>query len=483
MCFGCLHAQNTFYLEFDDPYSNSPYDILEISDGYVICGVSDVYASSEQNSFLMKIDFQGNVVWNLVLDYAHVDYFNSIVDVGDGILAGGRAWQGGVTENKNLLTKFDYSGAELWTIYPGDSAVLAYDNIINDMLVVEDGVLIASSGFDSSSGTTNANLIKIDPNGTEMWSQYYGSDLSEQRIDQLQKIEKLETGYLLKMSSTNQSNDPFTHAVFVDDNGVEIGRKSLQSYQPLTISCDSLIYFKDICAFENDHYLALYTQDDVESYTSELILLEFDGNGNEIRGKIFESSEAISKVSLSMIPFQGIYLIGEQDLDTFDQRFIQMFAAKLSADWQLNWLEHYGNKDTSEIQFSGIVTSDEGVLIGGRILNTTAPPYGFNSVLVKTDCRGSLKWNAESCLSPMTNDVLIFPNPFEGKVNIHLPNVPKENSININIYDLGGRLTDQFSFEDTRVIQLNTASYSIGFYVIQVFIDETLYHTEKVIKH
>ncbi len=174
--------------------------------------------------------------------------------------------------------------------------------------------------------------------------------------------------------------------------------------------------------------------------------------------------------------------MGQQDWDTVGNYYAEIFAAKFDFEKNPIWSNHYGHKDTNETQLSGIPTSDGGVLLGGRILNTTSPPYGYNSVLIKTDCRGELYWNYESCLSPETNELLVFPNPFQEYIIFHVPDAPKENEIVVRLYNVQGQLIDHFFFENTDVLRISTSAYSSGIYAYQIYLNTVKYRSGKIIK-
>lgn len=101
-----------------------------------------------------------------------------------------------------------------------------------------------------------------------------------------------------------------------------------------------------------------------------------------------------------------------------------------------------------------------------------------NLIEVSTDktCQGTFK---EVIL--LSNDPLIFPNPFADEINIALDNSSSKDIL-ITIYDISGRLVQNYMVETSnRLLSLDTVGLFKGLYIIQVRTLEQV-HTFKVVK-
>lgn len=480
MHFGQLFAQSAFYYQHISNEHNKPFDILELDDSYVICGRVDTVGVLS-DGYLLMMDKQGNVLWDKEYETSNVVTYTTLVNVKDGFMTGGYRWVN--NKRRNLIKKFDYQGNELWEKLIGDTLVLGGDNLCRDLVFDNGYIFMATSGFDTVSSTTNAFLIKMDKDGNIIWQKNYGADIYEQRVDRLKKIEKIEDGFIIRMESQNMAWQFFPHILKVDFDGNEIWRKELRYYNSTTISSDTIIYFKNFTVTNNNHILAYFNREEPVTYNSSHIIIEFDNQGNELSFNESVYTESIAYANIFTNSKNEIFVVGDLDFDTVGLFFAEIFSAKFDCNKNLLWEKHYGEKNDIEFFSEGKLASDGGLLIAGWTANFDDPPFKYNSIVVKTDCNGKLEWNTESCINPTTIETTIFPNPFFDYINIHLPNIPKENKLEIKIFDLKGSLIEINQFENLNVIQLNLSKYSSGLYFVKITINETEIEVYKIIKY
>ena len=188
------------------------YSIIQTSDGgYLVAGhgydqtfvqPSDPTQIGEQQAWLVKIDADGNKQWLVYYgagDYLY-DCFYSVIETSDGgFLAAGETYGDATGVGSNLgggdgyLVKVDSTGNLVWSKQYGGSD----DDRFNQIIATSDGnYVIAGTTYGSVGGNSNLGsgydgwLLKIDPNGNELWSKQYGSNT----WDQLQAVREGKDG-------------------------------------------------------------------------------------------------------------------------------------------------------------------------------------------------------------------------------------------------------------------------------------------------
>lgn len=483
--FGQSFAQSGFYYSHITPYSNEPRSLVECEAGFLIAGENS-QSGPHANGFLMLLDKQGNIVWEKIIIAPEPDKYESYTSA---IFHQGYFYVGGFRwlndQRRNLLIKMDVQGNIIWDRIFGEEAVFGGDNHVQDLEINLDGILVAVSGYDSASMSTCAQLIQLDMEANILWSKFYSADsLSSQYSDRMERISPMSDGYLLNMNSlytpTWQSE---YYIIKTDLQGNEIWRKEMSSYQSQLISeIDSLFAFRSAVSFKSNHVIAHFVITNITdtSVSQNIVLIEFDESGNEIDYFKYPEQRGIVFSEIFTNSRNEMYILAQQELGA--PLYTQLYAIKFDEKKNIVWEHNYGVENIAEFYFCGMLTSDSGVLIGGRDQHfQLGAPY-FNSILVKTDCRGELEWDYESCISPDLDEVNIFPNPFSDYINIHLPNIPEESEVTIYIHNLAGQLIDKLTFYDTNVIQMNTSNYATGFYNCTIAIDGVVLTKKKIIK-
>ena len=486
MCFGQVFAQGAFYYSHIQPFSNQPFSIVESENGFLIVGRNTVQGG-ESNGFLMKIDKQGNVIWDKIINAPEPDKYEGYRAV---VYHGGYFYVGGLRRiegnQRNLILKVDSNNGNIIEDYMfGNDKVLANDNLIGDLKLNSEGLLIATSGFDSTSMSTVAELFQTDFQGNVLWKKIYSADLNASHFsDRMTKIEPMDDGFLLTMHSLDVPVWQTHHFIIrTDMNGNEIWRKNMRDYQSSSTGSDTLLWFADATPFKKKNVIAHFVIDNItdSTYTQNIVVVEFDENGDEIFYiKYPEEVEGIGPSDIFSDNDNNIYILGRQEVTP--PYYSQLYAAKLNSEKEFLWKNHYGEKDIAELYFCSTLTSDGGVLIGGRDQHFHfGTPY-FNSIIVKTDCEGNTEWYYESCMSPELDEVNIFPNPFSNYVNIHIPNLPEKSEIKIKLYNTVGKLVDNLVYNETDVIQINTNNYAKGLYHCTIEVNGAVIAKKKIVK-
>ena len=180
--------------------------IIKTEDGYLLCGIV------KEKSCLIKIGKDGNVEWEK--SYPEFYWFEDLVETVDGY-----AIVGEKEDTRNMsdisLVKVDKNGEKIWYRTYGEKNTDGSSCIID----TGDGFLIGGV-FGISLTQWRALLIKTDYNGDVEWMKTYGKLREE-----LFKVIETRDGYLF-VGGTESVGHGNAWMVEVNKNGKEIWNKS-----------------------------------------------------------------------------------------------------------------------------------------------------------------------------------------------------------------------------------------------------------------
>lgn len=136
-------------------------------DGFLLVGSTKSVIENTAVAFVVKIDDDGNQVWNKTYPYDGGNEFRYIINLSDGFLLVGNAFSSNGDANGFVL-KIDTQGKALWNLTLGGATI---DRLFSGAKA-QDGFLLA--GLSESTGDSNVWLTKIDVNGQVIWNKTYG---------------------------------------------------------------------------------------------------------------------------------------------------------------------------------------------------------------------------------------------------------------------------------------------------------------------
>ncbi len=186
-----------WYKTYGNLFDDHATTVIQTNDGgYAIAGVSNT--STKNNDFLLiKTDHNGSIEWNARFGHMGDDSLWSLIqtkDFGFAIVGSTESFEG---KKKDFwLVRTDESGNELWNKTYGGSDEDSAQSIVQTN---EGEYLIGGETKSFGSGNYDYWLIKVDENGSMLWSRIYGG----KDEDSLQSIIRTEDGYALGGFSEN----------------------------------------------------------------------------------------------------------------------------------------------------------------------------------------------------------------------------------------------------------------------------------------
>lgn len=319
--------------------------------GYIISGSTDGIGFGEQNALLMKIDRDGNFLWQKSFGVeGENESSRKVIEVEDGYLLVGNTVTMGAGNSDMYLIKTDKNGKLIWDKAYGSLA--GEDGY--DILKVHNGYLLLGNTRNSNAGDSDYFVVKTDMNGNQLWAKNYGTD-----------------------------SDDFPHRMIALSDGSII----LGGY-----------------TFGNADYIDIYL---IKISPSGDKIWERQFDGPQTGGS---SGDFLG--NMKPTPDGGFIIAGTQGY-IFGTGFSGMaWILKLTNDGELTWDKTFGSvNNLNDAQGGGVVVLADGYLVAGTKLT---PDEQTDYYLVRTDQAGNVIWekSIDHSTSDKGVDIIVRDNVF-----------------------------------------------------------------------
>jgi hypothetical protein len=145
--------------------------IIKTSDGgYVLAGSTKSQSAGNYDVYIVKTDSYGGKIWEKKFGGIGYDEAKSIIQTSDGYVFAGYTWSSGAGGYDAYVMKIDNNGEKIWEKTFGG---VSYEGA-NSIIQTSDGYVFAGRTSSYGAGNSDAYVVKIDNNGKEMWSKTFG---------------------------------------------------------------------------------------------------------------------------------------------------------------------------------------------------------------------------------------------------------------------------------------------------------------------
>lgn len=199
---------------YGDTLDDRASSVLADGSDYVFAGGTKSEGSGGVDAWIMKVDSDGDEVWNKVYGGAGTDWAFDHVGTDDGgYLLVGETDSAGAGGRDAWVLKTDDAGTAQWnTVYGGGR-----DDYARAVVPAHgDGYVFAGGSKSSGAGGTDGWLVEIGPDGTQRWESRFGDGDD----DRLVSLVRHRDGYLAVGSTASSGRGAqSTWAVKVDADG------------------------------------------------------------------------------------------------------------------------------------------------------------------------------------------------------------------------------------------------------------------------
>jgi len=148
--------------------------VIETKDGnYLIVGRTESFGAGGPDAWIIKIDKDGNKIWSKTFGGRNWDIANSVIETKDGnyLIVGWTESFGAGKDDDVWVIKIDKNGNKIWDKTFGGRK---WDEA-NSVIETKDGNYLVVGGTKSfGAGWNDAWVIKIDKNGNRIWDKTFG---------------------------------------------------------------------------------------------------------------------------------------------------------------------------------------------------------------------------------------------------------------------------------------------------------------------
>ena len=433
--------------------------------GYIIIGSTSSYGAGDSDVWLIKIDEDGNEMWNKTFGGSNVDYGMSGQQTSDGgYIICGMTKSFGAGDFDAWLIKTDEIGNELWNKTFGEA------NIDAGQLVQQtfDGSYIMA-GYRLPSGATiiDAWLLKTDENGIELWNKTYGGE----NLDRISTVKQTSDSGYIATGFTDSFGAGQWDAYLLKTNisGDEVWTKTFGGSTD-----DACSYVEQ--TFDGEYILVGMTTS-FGAGNMDLWLIKTDGNGNELWNKSFGGTNSDQGGSVIQISDGNYVILGSTS--SYGSGNSDIWLIKADGNGNISWSTTYG---TADDEYGGLVQQ---TFDGGYIISGLSGFWPDDDIwVIKTEPDPALLFidlNNTQTLS--YNLIQNYPNPFNPSTKISWE-APVGSWQTLKIYDVLGNevatLVDEYKPAGKYEVEFDAIDLSSGIYFYQLKTENNI-KTKKMI--
>ncbi len=437
---------------FEKTYTNGSLDlgasVLEVEDGYVMCGATFDDANLDFDIFATKVDLDGVVVWTKIYTSTGIGhgYANYMCETADGdFLLTGTSYDPAVGDQDVFVLKIDGDGNELWVEeFDGGGAENDGANYITEDA---DGIITVCgyASFEVAKAIVKKMWIfGLQPDGTKIAERFYslnGDDEANSFID-------LADGSMAIIGTSYDNINGDYDGVLIKANAM--GEEVWKVFSIGTANEEYNDFVIDI----NGNFIITGLIEDEINKDDDLLLMSVSADGNILNYSYTFDYSAGDDVANRIYIKDGEYFLAGYIGDTqFND--VDAYLARINpATGTILGSVVYGDIYDDEF-YDFDFTADGGYICIGYQNTSTSTSDIY---LVKTDDNGEVTSIKDAIKIEETK---IYPNPTSNIINI-------SNDIfeNYSITSIEGKIVDNGSIEN-KIVNVNTLPAGIYFITLK----------------
>jgi len=224
-------TQAVWQKTFGGSYNDEAYSIQQTTDGgYIVAGSTISFGEGGSDVYVIKLDKNGDKVWEKTFGGIADDEAKSIQQTTDGgYIVAGYTFSFGEGGSDVYVIKLDENGNESWEKTFGGNG---WDEASFIQQTNDEGYIVAGYTFSFGEGWDDVYVIKLDKNGNKVWDKTYGGGNGD-RANSIQQTK--DGGYIVAgmTSSLGAGNYDF-YIIKLDANGNKLWEKTFggRNYDP-----------------------------------------------------------------------------------------------------------------------------------------------------------------------------------------------------------------------------------------------------------
>ena len=359
--------------------------------GYISVGVTDAFGVGAFDVFAIKTDSSGNPIWKKAIGETSSDFANDVQQTSDsGFIVCGysiSSFSGGFAGENIYLIKLNSNGSILWSKIIGGVG----NERANSVRQTSDGGFIIAGTTNSwGAGGNDFYLVKTDGNGNISWTKTFGGALD----DVANSVKQTSDGGYIVAGETNSfgAGDIDYYLIKTDALGTLTWSKTFGGG-----GSDWL--YSVVQASDDGYVMGGYSISFLGAGEADAVVIKTDITGSILWSKTYGEQYGDVASSIVRTNDNGYALAGGQSSFPFSM-VDKGLLFKIDSVGNFIWANAFIN--SNEVQRGICKTTDGGYALTGEWL----PVSGIDLILIKTNANGTVGCNELSTTLISTN---IFP--------------------------------------------------------------------------
>ncbi len=427
-------------------------------DCFIIVGDTKSQGEGSSDVYISKIDSFGRQIWSKVYGSIHQDFANSVEPTSDNsYIILGYSWDYGFEREDMHLIKIDENGEKLWDKYYGgyrrDQGFSVKE--------LNDGGYILIGYSKSFEPRGDFYVVRTDCSGNKIWSHNYGTKYVDYGFDVLQiyggfMLLGTAGGFYNPVQADFQGHDADILIIKINDSGDEIWRKTYGGNEH---------DFGNVILADADGYYILGSTQSEGNGSFDVLLMKVDKLGNKLWSKTYGNKSFDYGYSFDITSDNCLYLLGATDNSDIGNS-IDIFLIKTDMLGEIIWEMTIGGVN-SEYGYSVKSTEDSGCVLLG---NTKSYGNGKNDIyFIRLDKNGKfLIFNDIADTITDKFSVSVYPNPMITKAIFDVKPKINYSLYNFKLFDINGREVRHYYIKNENKISFSKNTLKSGVYIYTI---------------
>jgi len=349
------------------------YSIQQTTDGgYIVAGHTESFGAGGYDVYILKLDKNGNRVWQKTYGGKYNDGAYSIQQTTDGgYIVAGYTTSFGAGGYDVYILKLDKDGNKVWEkTYGGEDEDVAW----SIQQTTDGGYIVAGKTDSFGSGDFDIYILKLDKDGNRVWGKTYGGEGD----DEAYSIQQTTDGGYIVAGETESFGADWSdvYILKLDKDGNKIWEKTYgEEYDEKAYSIQQTT--------DGGYIVAGWT----ESFGAgryDVYILKLDKNGNKVWEKTYGGSRRDEARFIQQTTDGGYIVAGYTE--SFGAGKYDAYILKLDKNGNRVWEKTYGGEDYDEA-LSIQQTTDGGYIVAGYTESFGAGKY--DAYILKLDKDGN----------------------------------------------------------------------------------------------
>jgi len=340
--------------------------------GYIVAGYTFSFGAGGSDVYVIKLDENGNKVWEKTYGGSGDDYAFSIQQTTDGgYIVAGYTSSFGEGNYDFYIIKLDANGNKLWEKTFGGSY---NDKAYSIQQTTDGGYIVAGSTISFGEGGSDVYVIKLDKNGDKVWEKTFGgiADDEAKSIQQTTDGGYIVAGYTFSFGEGGSD----VYVIKLDENGNESWEKTFGGN-----GWDEASFIQQ--TNDEGYIVAGYTFSFGEGW-DDVYVIKLDKNGNKVWDKTYGGGNGDRANSIQQTKDGGYIVAGmTSSLGAGNYDF---YIIKLDANGNKLWEKTFGGSKYDPA-WSIQQTNDGGYIVAGSTISFGAG--GSDIYVIKLDENGN----------------------------------------------------------------------------------------------